>query len=159
MDETLKQVGNLALGSIPTIVLFLLLFLAYRALVHAPLERILSERRGKTEGALEKARADIAAAEAKTAEYERALREARLTVFKGQEARRQKALEARAVVVAEARAAAEEQVRQARTAIGTEVTESKARLESESERLANEVIQSIFRQVGAVQSPAGGGQR
>ena len=158
MEETLNQLGGLLLGSIPTIVLFLLAFLAYRVIVYVPLQRVLSERRNKTEGALEKARADIAAAEAKTAEYEVALRDARLSVFKAQEVRRQKALESRTAAVAEARAAADEQVRQARAAIEKDVAESKSRLQAESERLATEVIRSIFRQVSAVQTPAGGAQ-
>lgn len=157
MEETLRQLGSLALGSIPTIVLFLLLFVAYRALVHRPLERTLSERRDKTEGALERARADIAAAEAKTAEYEHALREARLAVFRAQESRRQKALDNRAAALAEARARAEAQVRDAKAAIQRETAESKGTLQAEGERLATEVIESIFRQVGAV-SPAGGGR-
>lgn len=159
MDETLRQLGGLILGSIPTIVVFLLLFLAYRILVHAPLERVLTERRSKTEGALERARADIAAAEAKTAEYETALREARLSVFRAQEARRQRALESRAAAVAEARTLAEAQVREARASIEKDIAESKARLAEESSRLANEVIQTIFRQVPSAQILAGGGQR
>lgn len=158
MEETLRQLGGLVLGSIPTIVLFLLLFVAYRMLVHGPLERTLSERRDKTEGALERARADIAAAEAKTAEYEHALRDARLAVFKAQEARRQKALENRAAAIAETRQRAEAQVREAKSTLEREVAESKSRLQADSEGLAAEVIESIFRQVGAV-SPAGGGQR
>lgn len=158
MEETLRQLGSLVLGSIPTIVLFLLLFIAYRILVHAPLERTLSERRDKTEGALERARADIAAAEAKTMEYEHALRDARLAVFRAQETRRQKALENRAAAIGEARARAEARVADARAALEREVSESKTKLQAESERLASEVVESIFRQVGAV-SPAGGGQR
>lgn len=158
MEETLRQLGSLVLGSIPTIVLFLLLFVAYRTLVHGPLERTLSERRDKTEGALERARADIAAAEAKTAEYEHALRDARLSVFRAQEERRQKALETRAKAIGEARERAETQVREAKAAIERETVESKSRLQAESERLATDIIESIFRQVRAV-SPAGGGQR
>jgi F-type H+-transporting ATPase subunit b len=158
MEETLRQLGSLVLGSIPTIVLFLLLFIAYRMLVHDPLERTLSERRDKTEGALERARADIAAAEAKTVEYEHALRDARLAVFRAQEARRQKALDSRTAAVAETRERAESQIREAKAALEREVAESKGRLHAESELLASEIIESIFRQVGAV-SPAGGGQR
>lgn len=159
MDEILKQLGGLVLGSIPTILLFLLAFVAYRVIVYAPLSRVLSERRSKTEGALEKARADIAAAEAKVAEYERALRDARTTIFRAQEARRQKALEVRSRAVAEARTQAEAQVREARAAIGSQVAQSKASLQAESQRLATEVIRAIFRQVGvAHSSPVGGGQ-
>jgi F-type H+-transporting ATPase subunit b len=159
MEETLAKLGGLVLGAIPTILLFLLAFAAYRVIVYAPLSRVLSERRNKTEGALEKARADIAAAEAKVAEYEKALREARMTIFRSQEARRQKALEARAQTVAEARAQAQAQVHEARSALGAQVAQSKVGLQAESQRLASEVIQAIFRQVGAAQSsPAGGGQ-
>src|SRR5512142_3091240 len=96
MEETLRQLGGLLLGAIPTIVLFVLLFASYRVLVHKPLARILEERRSRTEGALEQARADIARTEARTAEYEQSLREARLKVFKAQEVRRQQAMQARA---------------------------------------------------------------
>jgi F-type H+-transporting ATPase subunit b len=159
MDETLRQLGGLLLGSIPTIILFVVLFFAYRTIVHVPLERVLSERRNKTEGALDRARADIAAAEAKTAEYEKALREARLMLFKVQEERRKKAAEARVAAVAQARAVAEAQVCEARAALEKEVADSKLSLQAEGERLATEVIQSIFRQVGAVQAPATGAPR
>jgi F-type H+-transporting ATPase subunit b len=159
MEEILKQLGGLFLGAIPTIFLFLLAYFSYRLIVYRPLLHVLSDRRNRTQGALERARADIAAAEAKVAEYEKALRDARAGIFRSQEARRQKAIEARVQAVAEARAHAESQVREARTLIERQVVESKARLESESQRLANEVIQAIFRQVGATQSsPAGGGQ-
>jgi F-type H+-transporting ATPase subunit b len=159
MDETLRQLGGLLIGSIPTIVLFVCLFVAYRFIVHAPLQRVLDERHSRTEGALDRARADIAAAEAKTSEYETALRDARLAVFKAQEARRQKAMEVRAASVSAARKMADQKLQEARAALEKEVAVSKLSLQSESERLATEVIEAIFRQVGAVQAPAGGGQR
>ena len=158
MEETLKQLGGLLLGSVPTIVIFVLLYVAYRAIVHKPMEKVLVERRAKTEGALEKARADVAAAEARTAEYEQKIREARVVVFKAQEARRKQALEARAGAVAQARTQAEQQVQQAKAALAHDVEQSKQSIQSEAERLASEIISSIFRQVVAAQSPVGGGQ-
>src|SRR6202451_3105822 len=88
MDQTLRQLGELLLGSITTVILLAFLYALYTMVVHKPLQRVLAERRSKTEGAVEKARADIAAAEARTAEYEQRLREARAAVFKAQEARR-----------------------------------------------------------------------
>src|SRR6267378_2057840 len=102
MDETLRQLGELLLGSVPTVILLTLLFGLYSAIVHKPLQRVLAERRSKTEGAVEKAQADIAAAGARTTEYEQRLREARATVFRSQEARRQAALQARTTAVGEA---------------------------------------------------------
>jgi F-type H+-transporting ATPase subunit b len=104
MEETLRQLGGLLLGAIPTVILMLALFGTYSVLVHRPLTRVLAERRSRTEGAVEKARSDIAAAGARTAEYEQKLREARTTLFKMQEARRQQSLQARAAVLAQARA-------------------------------------------------------
>ena len=90
MDKTLQQLGELLLGAVPTVILLALLYALYTAIVHKPLQRALAERRSKTEGAVEKSRADIAAAEARTSEYEQKLREARAAVFRAQEARRQR---------------------------------------------------------------------
>src|SRR5216684_8857560 len=111
MDEILGQLGGLLLGSIPTILFMVLLYAIYTVLVHKPLARVLAERRSKTGGALEKARADIAAAEARTADYEQRLREARLKIFKNLEARRQQAMQRRAEAAAQARSRAQEQVK------------------------------------------------
>jgi len=158
MEETLRQLGGLLLGAVPTVVLFLILFAAYRKLAHQPLGHVLAQRRAQTEGALEKARADIAAAEARTAEYDHRLREARLTVFQAQEERRQQILQTRAAAVAEARMRADAQVKQARAALAQDMEQSKTSLQAEAERLASEIIESILRQVGAAQQPAGGGQ-
>lgn len=157
MEETLRQLGDLLLGSIPTVLLFLVLFAAYRLLVHKPLARILQERRSRTEGAIEKARADLAAAEARTAEYENALREARLQIYRVQEARRQKAMQTRAAAVAEARLKADAQIKQAKAALAEDVAQSKSTIQAEAERLANEIISTVLRQVGvAHQQPVGG---
>jgi F-type H+-transporting ATPase subunit b len=155
MDETLKQVGELLLGSIPTIVFMVLLYAIYTGLVHKPLVKVLGERRSKTEGAVEKARADIAAAEARTAEYEQRLREARVAVFKNQEALRQQALQAREAALAEARKKAQAQVEEARAAIEKDKAAAQTGLQAESGRLAVEIIRIVLRP-GAV--PAGGGQ-
>src|SRR6202020_3270395 len=117
MDQTLRQLGELLLGAVPTVILLALLYVLYNAIVHKPLRRVLDERRSKTEGAIEKSRADIAAAEARTSEYEQRLREARATVFRAQEARRKAALDARTASINEARSNAQAQVRAARADI------------------------------------------
>jgi F-type H+-transporting ATPase subunit b len=154
MDEIAKQLGGLLLGSVPTIIFVVLLFGIYTAVVHKPLVKVLAERRSRTEGAVEKAQADIAQAEARTAEYEQRLREARMTVFKSQEARRQKALQVRAEAVAEARTRAQEQVEQARAAIEQDKAAAQTGLQAESGKLATEIIRTVLQP--ATQSPAGG---
>jgi len=155
MDPLLKQVGDLLLGAVPTAVIFLLLVAIYSGLVGRPLRRALEQRRDRTEGAILKARADVAAAEAKTHEYEQRLREARLAVFKAQEMRRQAAQKARAAAVAEARERAQQQIREARAAIEQDMGFAKQSLQSEADRLASEIIRTILKSAG-VASAAGG---
>ncbi len=155
MDTTLKQVGELLLDAVPTVVLLLLLYAVYQNVVRKPLERILKERRDRTEGAALKARADVAAAEARTQEYEEKLREARLAVFKAQEARRQRAQQMRSEAMAEARAKAQEQIRQAKAAIEQDMAAARVGLQGESERLATDIIRTILKPAGT--APAVGG--
>jgi F-type H+-transporting ATPase subunit b len=155
MDQTLRQVGELLLGSIPTIFFLVLLYGLYNALVHKPLTKVLAERRSRTEGAVEKARADIAAAEARTAEYEQRLREARMAVFKAQEARRQQALKTRAEAVAQARTQAQAQVKQARAVMEKDKIASQEGLRAESGRLAAEIMRLVL-QPGTASAPTSG---
>jgi F-type H+-transporting ATPase subunit b len=155
MDPLLKQVGDLLLGAVPTAVIFLLLVALYSTLVGRPLRRVLEQRRERTEGAILKARADVAAAEAKTQEYERRLREAKLAVFKTQETQRQAAQKARAAAVAEARERAQQQIREARAAIEQDMAVARQSLQSEADRLASEIIRTILKPAG-VASAAGG---
>jgi len=149
MDETLRQLGGLLLGSIPTIVMLLLLYGAYTLIVHKPLARVLAERRARTEGAIEKAQTDMAAAEARTAEYEQRLRDARVALFKNLETRRQAALQARAAAVAEARSRAQKQVEEARAALEQDKIAAQERLQAESARMAAEIIRQVLRPVSA----------
>jgi len=155
MDETLRQVGELLLGSVPTIIIFLLLFGLYTVVVHRPLVRVLSERLARTQGAIEKARADVASAEARTAEYEQKLREARLALFKLLEARRAQAAQARAAAVAEARKSAQAQLEQARAVIEQDKASAEKVLDGEAGRLAQEIIRMVL-DPALAQAPAGG---
>ncbi|SRR6266536_3364254 len=153
MDETLRQIGGLLLGSIPTVVCFLLLYGLYTILLHKPLTRVLAERRDRTQGAIEKARADVQSAEARTAEYEQRLRDARLALFKAQEARRAQASQARAAAIAEARERAHQQIEQARAEIEREKIAAERSLEAEAGRLASEIIRTVL---GPALAQAGG---
>jgi F-type H+-transporting ATPase subunit b len=155
MDETLRQLGGLLLGSVPTIIFLVLVFGLYTSLVHRPLVRILAERHAKTEGAVERSRADIAAAEARTADYEQRIREARLAIFKAQEARRQQALQGRAAIVAAARARANERIEAARRAIEQDKVSALSRLKVDATALAAEIVRMVL-QPAAAQTQVGG---
>lgn len=158
MDQILKQLGELLLGAVPTIVLLLTLYGLYHVLVHVPLQKVLAERHARTEGAVQKARADIAAAEAKTADYEQKLRDARTTIYKAQEERRKAADQARAEAIARARSRAEAKVAEARRGIQAEYDEAQAGLKAEAERLANEIVTALLRPAGVEQRPVLGGR-
>jgi F-type H+-transporting ATPase subunit b len=149
MNETVRQLGELLLGSVPTVILLTLLYALYALIVHKPLQRVLTERRNKTEGAVEQSRADIAAAEARTKEYEQRLREARATVFRAQEARRQAALHSRTHAVMEARTQAQVQVQTAKKDIENDRAAAETGLEAEASALAQEIIRRVLQPAGA----------
>jgi F-type H+-transporting ATPase subunit b len=149
MDETLRQLGELLLGAVPTVILLALLYALYTAVVHKPLRRVLEERRSKTEGAVERSRADIAAAEARTSEYEQRLREARAKVFHAQEARRKAALDARHGALNEARNKAQAQVQAAKADIQKDREVAQNGLQGEAQTLAAEIIRRVLEPAGA----------
>lgn len=155
MDTTLQQAGQLLLDAIPTAVMLLLIYAIYQILLHKPLERVLAQRRERTEGAVAKARADVASAESRTQEYEQKLREAKLAVFKAQEARRQQAQQLRAKAIAEVRQLAQEEIRQARVGIEQDMAAARAGLQGEAQQLASDIMRTILKPAGA--SPAIGG--
>lgn len=148
MDQTLQQLGGLLLGAVPTVILLALLYWLYKAIVHRPLQRVLAERRSKTEGAVEKSRADIAAADARTSEYERRLREARAAVFRAQEARRQASIQSRANAVNEARKRAQSQVQAAKADIEKDRLAAEQGLQAQAGALAQEIVRRVLQPAG-----------
>jgi F-type H+-transporting ATPase subunit b len=149
MDQTLHQLGELLLGAVPTVILLALLYALYTSIVHKPLQRVLEERRSKTEGAVEKSRADIAAAEARTTEYEQKLREARAVVFRAQEAKRQAVLQARTNALNEARSNAQAQVQAAKKDIENDRASAEAGLPADAASLAQEIVRRVLQPAGA----------
>ncbi len=155
MDQIARQLGELLLGAVPTTLLLALFYFVYTVLVHNPLTAVLAERRARTEGALEKAQVDIAAADARTADYEQRLREARLQIFKKLETRRQQAIQVRADAAGTARARALDQVKAARASIEQDKQQAMAKLQSDAEQLAGQIARIVMRPVEAA-GPVGG---
>lgn len=149
MDQTLHQLGELLLGSVPTVILVTLLYALYTSIVHKPLRGVLEERRSKTEGAIEKSKADIATADARTSEYEQKLREARAVVFRAQEGKRQAALQARSTAVAAARTKAQAQIQASKADIESDRAAAEKRLQGDAATLAQEIIRRVLQPAGA----------
>ncbi len=55
MQEIIQHVGSFLLGAVPTMILFVVLVIAYQILVQGPLTATLNERRARTTGAIEDA--------------------------------------------------------------------------------------------------------
>jgi len=131
------------------VILLALLYALYATIVHKPLQRVLAERRSKTEGAVEKSRADIAASEARTAEYEQKLREARAAVFRAQEAKRQAVVQARTAALNDARSKAQAQVQAAKNDIESDRAAAQAGLPADAAALAQEIVRRVLQPAGA----------
>jgi F-type H+-transporting ATPase subunit b len=144
MDETLHQLEALLLGSVPTIFLFLLIVILYRLLVYGPLTRVLSERRERTEGAIEQANTAMAAAAAKTQEYEAQLRAARSKIFQARQLKLQQWTRERDRAVAEAHAAAQRHVEDAKSALQAQATASRHTIEGSIDTLAGEILAAVL---------------
>jgi F-type H+-transporting ATPase subunit b len=144
MNETLHQLGGLLLGSVPTIFLFLVLVILYRLLVYGPLMRVLSERRARTEGAIEQANAATAAAAAKTQEYEAQLRAARSKIFQARQQKLQQWTLERDRAVAEAHEAAQRQVEEAKAALQAQSKTAHHTLEGSIDELAAEILRAVL---------------
>jgi len=144
MDEILNQLGGLVLGSVPTMILFLLLVVAYGLLVRRPLDRVLAERRARTTGAVEQARSAISEAEAKTAGYEESLRKARAELFAARDKRLKQWQAEREQALAEARAATAEKVQAAKAEIEQSVAIAKSQIEGMSAELSEKILRAVM---------------
>jgi F-type H+-transporting ATPase subunit b len=150
MDETLRQLGELLLSSVPTIIALLIVWSAYRLIVHTRLQQVLAERHTRTEGAIEQAKLEISNAETRTAEYEQRVREARSAIYKQQEARRQRMIEARNTALAQARSQAEVMIANARAVLEKDVAAARVVLQEQAQPLADKIIDSVLRTALAV---------
>lgn len=142
--QILRQLGELFLEAVPTIIIFLLFYWFLRANFFKPLEKVLTERNARITKAKADAEAIQAAAKEKIGSYQEALRKARAGVFAEQEALRQTALEERAILLQAARSAAQEAVRKEKERIAREFDGARVQLETQSESLAARIAQMIL---------------
>jgi F-type H+-transporting ATPase subunit b len=144
MQEIVQQLETLFIGSVPTILLFLVLVLAYQFLMQGPLTAILKQRRALTEGAIEDAHKAIAEAEAKAAEYAARLRQARGEVFKIREERVRQWSAERDAALEVARKAASQKVSQAKAELEAEAAHAKTELQASAGDLARQVVRAVL---------------
>jgi F-type H+-transporting ATPase subunit b len=144
MQEIIQQVGTLLLGSIPTILLFIVLVLSYQFLVQGPLTATLKKRHELTEGALEDAQKAIAAAEAKASEYAEKLRQARAEVYKVREQRVKQWNAERDAALDAARKVSSVKVSQAKSELEAEAATARQTIQASVGELANQVARAVL---------------
>jgi F-type H+-transporting ATPase subunit b len=144
MEDIVQQVGALLLGAVPTILLFVVLVAAYQVLVQGPLNRVLAERRARTEGAVENAQQAIADAEAKAAEYADKLRLARAEIFKMREQRAKQRNAEREAALDATRKAAGAKAGEARAEIDAETERARQVIQGSAGELANQVVRAVL---------------
>jgi F0F1-type ATP synthase membrane subunit b/b' len=151
--EILNQLGELFLTAVPTVILVFLFYLFLRWSFFGPMERVLSERHKRAEGARQEAEASRVAVHEKLRVYNDALRKARGEVFAEQEAVRRRVLEERQAAVSAARLAAQQELQAAKKALAADVEAASVQLEQSIGILAGEIAETIL--TGGPSSPSG----
>jgi F-type H+-transporting ATPase subunit b len=144
MDEILEQLKGLFIGSIPTIIFFLLLVVAYGLLVRRPLDAILAERRKRTTGAIEQARGAISTAEAETQIFEDKLRAARTELFNARDERLKRLAAERERALGQAREVTQTKVAAARLQMEQSAAVGRQQIDNISGELSAQILRAVL---------------
>lgn len=144
MDATLHQLGGILLSALPTFVLVIILTYYLKFMFFRPLEKTLGERYEATEGARKAAAESLARAEAKTAEYEAAMRVERAKIYQEAEQLHKRLQEEEEAALHAERQAAEARIKQAREQLSADLEAAKKSLDAGSEALAGQIVEAIL---------------
>lgn len=147
--DVIHQLSELLLKAIPTFLIVVFLHFYLKSIFFKPLDKVLQKRYEATEGARKQAGESLERAAAKTAEYETKIRDARTAIYRSNEEFHKKLAEQHAAQIGEARQRAEVAVNHAKTEIAAELEAAKASLPAESEKLANQIAESVLERSAA----------
>lgn len=144
MESTFEALNGLLLTALPTFFLLLFLHFYLRSVFFGPMEKVLKARHDATEGARQSAEASLAAAAAKAAEYEAAIRQAMSDIHQEQETLRRDLQEQRAGIVRAARMGADAIVSDAKAELARELADAKRLIEAESGEVADRIADAVL---------------
>ena len=144
MQEIFYDLGQLVLGSVPTMILFLFLVVAYHYILYRPLKRTRAQRYDRTQGALERAHAAVAAADAKSQEYDAKLRAARAEASHARELQVQQWNTERDAALASARLLARDRTEAAKREIAQQTEAAKLQLQAQIGQIAAQVQEAVL---------------
>jgi F0F1-type ATP synthase membrane subunit b/b' len=151
--EIVHQLGQLFLAAVPTVIIVFLFYLFMSWSFFTPMQRVLSERHKRAEGARAEAEVARVATNEKQRFYTDAMKKARGEVFAEQETQRRRTLDERQATISTARAAAQTALQEAKKGIAADVRAAHAEMERSKDNLANEIAQAIL--AGGPSSPGG----
>jgi F-type H+-transporting ATPase subunit b len=144
MQDTLRELLDLLIAAVPTILLLAFLTAYLNLMLFRPIAKILEERTRATEGARELAQQAYEAAQKKTSEYVSALEAARAQVRKEQEELRRKWAEEQSAALEKVRRECETQVKDARREMLLQVEQQKANCQQAAESLSQSAAETLL---------------
>jgi F0F1-type ATP synthase membrane subunit b/b' len=145
MNATLlHDLGRIVLYGLPTSFLVILLCIYLKVMYFKPFQKMLAERYEATEGARKAAEESLARANAKAAEFDAALQQARQEIYSEQEQYLKKLHDQQAAEAESARRASEERLNQARQQLAAEAKAARESLAAQSDLLASQIADAIL---------------
>jgi F-type H+-transporting ATPase subunit b len=129
---------------IPAIVIFLLLIFILNRLLFRPLQKIQAERERRTSGLMSETQAKMDHQLGLLDKYQATIKNARMEAYRQQEQVRSEAMQKRAEVLAKAKAAGEQMIRDSRASILSQVESAKQQLDFEAQELARGIASTLL---------------
>ncbi len=142
--EIVNQLGQLFLSAVPTVIIVFLFYLFMRWSFFGPMQRVLSERRKRAEGARVEAEASRVAVREKLQTYNDTVKKARSEIFTEQESQRRHTVDQRQATINAARATAQAALQEAKKSLAAEVQAARAELEQSSGTLADQIAEAVL---------------
>jgi F-type H+-transporting ATPase subunit b len=144
MEQIFLDLQRIIVGALPTFFLVILLHWYLKKVLIQPLERVLDERRRRTEGVIEASEAALSEAASRAAAYDKALAEARAAIYRDLEAHRKQLAARQAKVVDQERVKMTGRIADARAGIGAEAASARSALAAQAEALAERVTAAVL---------------
>ena len=144
MEQIFETLKGILVRAIPTFFLVIALHWFLKKVLFEPMERVLAERRAKTQGAVEASEAALARVNEKMADYEARLTNARAEIFLQQEESRKHLAAQQASLVEAARVEQAGKTAQLKRGLADEVQQARMELAAEADRLAEQIAGALL---------------
>jgi F-type H+-transporting ATPase subunit b len=142
--DTLNALSGLLLKAVPTICLLIVVHFYLKWMFFRPMREVLEKRRAATEGAKESAAKMLQQAEAKAADLDARLRQARSEIYQEQEEMRRRWIGDQVQRLDEARRQSRELIHQAKLELDAEAEAAKRTLTATAGGLAEEIARTLL---------------